>query len=366
MQIVPRAPGSHEGVGDYALKLAERLRVDSGAETIFAVASPTSIPPAGNFRVLALASISEAEWRKENCSDIILHYVNYGYQNRGVPFRLPGILRGLRRGCDGKFVTIFHELYASGSLGQSAFWLQPLQKSIAGSIAQMSDACVVSSEAMREMLLGLAPAAAVSVHPVISTVGEPTLSADQIDRRDPRRWVIFGGTHLVARSLRSLRSKITAIPAPLSPRQLFVIGGTENEVVRSELDHLRGVDSQYLPAIEAGAASEILSSCAFGWIDYFRQDDVPTDAILKSASFSSCCAHGVIPVLPHGGSAIVLENDRLPGPYFVEAGRANLPSESEIGKTAAEIYQWYRRNASVERLAKGIAAALEIIPSRTA
>jgi len=57
---------------------------------------------------------------------------------------------------------------------------------------------------------------------------------------------------------------------------------------------------------------------------------------------------------------IALGNDRLPGPYFVEAGRANLPRESERGKIAAEIYGWYRRNASVERLAKGIAAALEI------
>ena len=179
LQIVPRAPGTHEGVGDYALQLAERLSIDYGRETIFAVGSPVSVSAAGNFRVLApLASISEAEWRKQNYSDIILHYVNYGYQNRGVPFRLPATLRKLRRGCGGKLVTVFHELYASGSPGQSAFWLQPLQKSIAGSIARMSDACVVSSEPMRDLLRRLAPESSTFVHPVISTIGEPAFSSD--------------------------------------------------------------------------------------------------------------------------------------------------------------------------------------------
>ena len=360
LQIVPRAPGTHEGVGDYALELAERLGIDYGRETIFAVGSPISVSGPGNFRVLApLASISEAEWRKQNYSDIILHYVNYGYQNRGIPFRLPATLRKLRRGCGGKLVTVFHELYASGSPGQSAFWLQPLQKSIAGSIAQISDACVVSSEVMRDMLLELAPAARVSVQPVISTVGEPVLSADQFVRRDPRRWVIFGGTHLVERSLRSFLSRVTALPSSLSPHKLFVLGGKENEVIRAELNRLHGIETRYLPEIEASAASEILASCAFGWIDYFRQRPVSNAIILKSGSFAAYCAHGVIPVLPHSGSAISLNGDPLPGPYFIEEEQFNLPSDGAT--VAAEIYDWYRRRVSSEHLARGTARALGMI-----
>lgn len=361
LQIVPRVPGFHDGVGDYALQLARRLRADYHSETVFGSAVPTSAPPGMDFHVLApLDTISETQCRERECADIILHYVNYGYQNRGVPMRLPPILRRLRGWCGGRFVTVFHELYASAPPWRSAFWLQPLQKSLAQDIARTSDACIVSSETMGNMLRQLAPDTSISVHPVISTVGEPAFSADQFVNRDPHKWVIFGGTYLVGRSLRSLASSIAAIPQSFVPRELFILGGKDNSMVRAKLDNLSGVRSRYLPEIEARAASQILSSCAFGWIDYFRQRNVPMGAILKSGSFASYCAHGVIPVLPQGGSPIAVRNDSLPGPYYINHQGSSFPLESELPKIAREIYEWYQRNASSGQLAKGIAAALAI------
>jgi hypothetical protein len=361
LQIVPHAPGAHDGVAEYALGLAKRLRMDYNRETVFGVAVSATASPSVDFPFLApLDSISESQCRDQLCADIILHYVNYGYQKRGVPFNLPPILHRLRRWCGGRFVTIFHELYASAPPWQSAFWLQPWQKSLARNIARMSDLCIVSSEPLRDVLQRLAPGKLISVHPVFSTLGEPALLPAHFAKRDPHRWVIFGGTHLVERSLRTFISRMAAIPRSFFPHELLVLGGQDNGAVRSELDKLSDVQSQYLPAIELEAGSAVLSSVTFGWIDYFRQPNVPTSAILKSGSFAAYCAHGVIPVMPAAGAPVALQDDPLPGLYFVGQKQNSLPFESELSKISRETYEWYQRNASSAQLAKGVAATLAI------
>ena len=358
LQIVPRAPGLHDGVGDYALKLAEQLRSDHERETIFAAAAVTSDSRVQNFDVVAPLAIAEHECA--HCHDVILHYVNYGYHKRGLPTHLSSMVQRLKQTCGGRLVTIFHELYASAPPWRSAFWLQPAQKAIARAIARLSDACVVSSETMRDLLRRLSPTSEIAVHPVVSALGEPNLSIDQFVRRDPHRWVIFGGTHLLQRSLSTFRHRLSVIPESFFPHELYVLGGEENPTTHRDLGEIRGIACHYRPRIEASAASEILSSCSFGWIDYFRQHSVPTAAILKSGSFASYCAHGVIPILPHEGSVIALQGDQLPGPYFIETNRTHLPALPDRAKTSACIYEWYRRHASVEHLANGIAALLQI------
>ena len=359
LQIVPHAPGSREGVGDYALRLAERLSSDNETDTIFAAAEPSSLSCAGNFEVVAPLDLT-AERVCANCRGIVLHYVNYGYHKRGLPVRLPLFLRRLREVSHGRLVTIFHEIYASSAPWRSAFWLQRWQKSIARKIVRVSDACVVSSEVMRDMLLQVAPGTAITVHPVVSTLGEPAMSADQFVRRDPHRWAIFGGTHLIKRSLNSFRRRIENIPDFLAPRELFILGGSDDDEVRREVNEIRGITCHYHPAVEAAVASGLFASCSFGWIDYFHHPDVPAAVILKSGSFASYCAHGVIAVLPHVASAISLQGDSLPGPYFIETNRASLPALSDRAKVSMDIYEWYRRHSSIEHLARGIIAALQL------
>ncbi len=115
LQIVPRPPGSHEGVGDYADALATGLERRLGERSEFVTG----------------AMIAKKNWCPPPATAAILHYVNYGYDPRGIPSWLPGRLRGIPR-----LITVFHELYASGSWRQSAFWLQPWQKRIARSLAR--------------------------------------------------------------------------------------------------------------------------------------------------------------------------------------------------------------------------------------
>ncbi len=148
------------------------------------------------------------------------------------------------------------------------------------------------------------------------------------------------------------------IPESFSPRELFVLGGRDNDSVRANLASLRGPRVKYLPEIEVNAASGILSSCAFGWLDYFHETRAPVGAVLKSTAFAAYCAHGVIPVFPQAGSTIQVRQDRMPGPFSVGESEQNLPSETGRAQVAQSLYDWYQRNASSQHLAATVASAM--------
>ena len=350
---MPRVPGGLDGVGDYALGLANNLRDEFGYATVFATFDTLSKSAVHSFEVVPLNPPKNETGRFDH---VLLHYVNYGYQKRGVPFGLLSIMRRLRRKHPVALITIFHELYASGPPWSSAFWLRPLQVHLTKSIARLSDECIVASENFSRELQRLAPNVRIHLHPTPSGLGEPLLSREQIENRDPHRWVIVGGTVLAEHSLRSFCRIFHRIPDSMAPRALSVLGGSENPATRSLLVDL-GIETDYRPRIAAGDASAILKTCAFAWFDYFRRPNVETSVILKSSAFAAACAHGVVPVLPHRGLRISIGDDHLPGPFFVNDNAFNLPGENDRPKTAADFYQWYCRNASLKTLCDQVAAA---------
>ena len=328
---------------------------------MFATFKTSSGENVGGYEVLSLDCLLDEPSGKYD--HVLLHYVNYGFQKRGVPFRLLSILRELRRQRQGKLVTIFHELYASGPPWKSAFWLQPVQIHLATSVGRLSDACIVSSDNFRRELQRMVPNAHVELHPVPSGIGEPSLSSNQIAGRDPHRWAIFGGRALVERSLRSFRQLLPRIPDSIVPRKLFVLGGEDNPATQTLLVDL-AIQSDYRPRITAADASEILKTCSFGWFNYFHRPDVETSVILKSSAFASACAHGVIPVFPHRGSTISIDGDHLPGPFFVEQDRSEIPDAHDRAKISADIYDWYQRHASSEHLIRGIVEIIGLSAAR--
>src|SRR5262249_25649113 len=157
----------------------------------------------------------------------------YGYGHRGIPLWLPAILRKVKGRA--RLLTIFHELYATGSVRHSAFWLRAIQKRIVRAIGDLSAAALVSNLCSRSQLQRLAPDLRILTQPVISNFGEPTLSPAEITNRDPRRWVICGGTELVQRSLDSFVRVMEGVAAENLPTTLFVLGGRDNPWVRMTL-----------------------------------------------------------------------------------------------------------------------------------
>ena len=359
LQIVPKPPGTFDGVGDYALNLAKALRIGHGIDTLFAVARETSVELKDGFRIVSgLDRDGRVDFLAEQTSDVLLHYVNYGYQPRGVPLSLRAFARQLRRKLRGRWITTFHELYASGPPWSSAFWLRPLQVRIAHELIELSDACIVSNAAIQQAIHGYDAAKPVHLVPVMSNFGEPELT--HFDLASPRRWTICGGTDLIARSLATFERLRTLIPEPFAPEQLDVVGGREEISISAVLDRLNGSGLlvQHYPEISVDLASELLKKSAFGWIDYFGAGKTWPGMVLKSTAFAALCAHGVIPILSHREDAIVVNGDALPGPFYLSAGAAHFPRPDQVSETSRQFYDWYHAHGDSRQAARSYAEAL--------
>jgi hypothetical protein len=352
LQIVPHLPGSFDGVGDYALNLARALAVDHGIVTTFLVAAKTSATSRDGFEILSGLNASDLD-RHEN---VILHYANYGYQPRGVPFALRNFVRKLRRQLRGRWVTMFHELYASGPPWQSAFWLRPFQVRIAHDLIGASNCCVVSNLPIEQAIHAYDPRKEVHTVPVMSNLGEPQLMDFA---SSSKRWVICGGTALIARSLLRLEQLLPAIPPEFAPEHLDVVGGRLDQSIIAAIDRLKQLFAvHHYPEVNVDLASEVLRQASFGWLNYFGDGDVWPGMILKSGAFAALCAHGVIPVLSHREETIAVGGDRLPGPFFLTANASRFPKPDELPALRLRYHNWYQAHASSRQTARIYSEAL--------
>jgi hypothetical protein len=354
LQLLPRAPGTFDGVGDYALALAHGLRDRHGIDSVFVAHDTPSSPAIDSFPIFPLQEFSRARVARKTCDGVILHYVNYGFQKRGAPLTLLSLLKSLRRECGGALLVIFHELFASGPPWRSEFWLRPLQKKIARDIARLADARVVSCDSMERQLEKLCPGVKTIIQPVTSTWGEPDLDDAQLRHRDAHCWIICGGTMLLERSLQSFLKVANRIPAELAPHRLLVIGGSPNPHVRALLNAPAKFSAEYFPAIAPEAAASMWRAASFAWIDYFHRADVPADVLLKSSTFLAFCAHGIVAVVPNASGEIAIASDVLPGPFTL----AQMPLDRFA--VARIIFDWYQRHASRAVLARTVAQQLQL------
>jgi hypothetical protein len=360
LQIVPQLPGTFDGVGDYALNLAKALSSEHGIETTFAVARKTSVTSRDGYAVISGLNRDASAELAQNYEHVILHYANYGYQSRGVPFSLRAFAKQMRSQLRGRWVTTFHELYASGPPWKSAFWLRPLQVGIARDIIDTSTSCIVSNAPIEEAIHAYDARKKVYLAPVMSNFGEPELNG--FDAVSPKRWVICGGTALVARSLRLFEQLHPLIPDAFAPEHLDVVGGHEEISINATLDRLRrsrpGLSCHYYPEVSAELASEVLRRSSFGWIDYFGAGTMWPSMVLKSTAFAALCAHGIVPVLSHREGPIAIIGDALPGPYYITPEAIHFPAPEELRETQRKAYAWYHAHADSRHLARVYAEAL--------
>lgn len=360
LQIVPHQPGTFDGVGDYALNLARALAADHGITTTFLVAGKTSVTSIEGYAVITGLDQGEAGALAQKYEHVILHYVNYGYQARGVPFSLRAFVKELRSQLRGRWMTMFHELYASGPPWKSAFWLRPLQVRIAREMIDASTACVVSNTPIEAAIHAYDPRKKVYLAPVMSNFGEPELG--DFAAASPKRWAICGGTALIGRSLALFEQLHHLIPEAFTPEHLDIVGGREEISIRTALDRLSrsrpGLSCHYYPEVSAERASEILRLSSFGWIDYFGAGKMWPGMVLKSGVFAAFCAHGIVPVLSHREGPIAVNSDALPGPYFITPEAINFPAPAPLREMQQEIYNWYHAHADSRQLARIYAEAL--------
>jgi hypothetical protein len=360
LQIVPHLPGTLDGVGDYALNLARALSAGHGLSTTFLVAEKTSATSRHGYAVVSGLNANDCMELARNHEHVILHYVNYGYQARGVPFLLRDFVKQLRSQLHGRWITAFHELYAFGPPWKSAFWLRPFQVRIAGDMMDASTSCIVSNSSIEKAIYAHDAGKKVHLVPVMSNFGEPELT--DFRTASPRRWAICGGTALIARSLQSIERLYSEIPAEFAPAHLDVVGGREEALIGASLDRLKrshpGLPIHHYAEVGVELASEVLRQSSFGFLDYFGAGKVWPGMLLKSTAFAALCAHGVIPVLSHHEEPIIVGGHALPDSYYLAPGAKNFPLSAQVSEIRRQVYDWYHLHAASQQVARIYAEAL--------
>lgn len=345
-QIVPRLPPAIDGVGDYALNLACQLHQDFGIETHFIVGNQTWTGathiegfPVSQVTVHS-ADILSSLLPSDLAATVLLHYVGYGYAKRGCPVWLVnGLQRWRTASTDRRLVTMFHEVYASGSPWTSAFWLSPLQRNLAARLVQLSDRAFTSKQLYAKILYELSQDkhTHIPILPVFSNIGEPEQVLTLAKRE--RRLVVFGGRSNRLRVYQESLAELSRACQLLGIEEIWDIGLSTGLT----LSTVSGVPVVAIGQRSATEISGILSKSLAGFFDY------PTDFLAKSTIFAAYCAHGLLAV---SARCIALPVDGIePGKHywFPDIPETSLKNWGEIQAIADNAYTWYQtHNLSVQ------------------
>lgn len=340
ISIVPNLPPAVDGVGDYAFNLARQLRQDFQVESHFIVGNPRGIeaPKIEEFSVIqvqkhsdaSLLSILKNNYQQE--TTVLLHYVGYGYAKRGCPFWLINALEKWRStNVNCYLVTMFHEVYATGPIWSSSFWLSPLQKNLAIRLSRLSDRCLTSKQGYAEMLRELSGGKQkeIPVLPVFSNIGEPE-SVPPLTTRLPRL-VIFGSSSNRQRVYQRSRSALANTCQELEIEEILDVGPTTN----LDLSSINGIPVLQMGKRTASEISSMMLNSRAGFFDYH------TEYLSKSTIFAAYCAHGLIPI---GTFYSDIQVDGLEaGKHYWLADRSTGKLNLEIGQAIADrAYAWYQ------------------------
>jgi hypothetical protein len=297
IQVVSQLPPTLGGVGGYAVALARGLRDHGGVETRFLVTDPDWptdgwSEPGITVRRLerhtaGLLRHALTELTEGGRHPALLHYANYGYERRGCPLWLLGGIARWRAAGPSRLVTFFHEVYASGPPRSSAFWLSPVQKSLAARLLRASDRSVTSLPLYARLLTKLVPGASPMVHPVLSPLGEPADPPPLAARR--RDLVVFGGPGARSEAYGLCRETLEVACRELEIEEIVDVGSPlpDGSPLPREIAGRPVRAAGPLPDAEASA---LLCSTFAGFIAHQPQ------FLGKSTIFSSLGSHAVLPV----------------------------------------------------------------------
>jgi hypothetical protein len=361
ISIVPRLPPIVDGLGDYALNLARELHNNFGIKSQFIVGDPSW---SGGDDVEGFSTIRLTE-HSSNCllsglsnSDplctVLLHYVGYGYAKRGAPVWLvKGLERWRTSHEEARLLTMFHEVYASGPLWTSSFWLSSLQKNLAARLARLSDSCLTSREGYAEILKELSrnKHRSIPTLPVFSNIGEPEQTPLPLKDRK-RRLVIFGGRSNRARVYENSLAALERVCRALAIEEIFDVGPPTDTLV-SQINGVPLIQTGKRPATEISA---LLSDSVAGYFDY------NTAFLAKSTIFAAYSAHGVIPISApcENKSADDLEAGTH---YWIAEPNKTILSLADGQGIADNAYTWYQTHKLSEHV-KTFAA--EIVDAKRA
>jgi hypothetical protein len=350
IQIVPSIFPKIDGVGDYALGLAHQLRQNFNIETHFIVGdlSWSGNSVVDGFSISQLRQhnstnlLSLLEDVGKEASSVILQYVGCGYAKRGCPLWLVEGLEGYKALYpEKKIVTMFHETYGSGPpyYGAdppwvSAFWLAPLQKSIASRLVISSNHCITSREKFREQLCRISSAnsSRISVMPVFSNVGEAT-HLPLLRERKPIL-VVFGSRNSRARVYEQFPDVISDICRALEIEKIYDIGPKTGLEI-AEFGNVPVIEVGEKTLVEIGS---LLVEARAGILNYHPE------FLAKSGVYAAYSAYGLIPIVVYARNQWSNGADGLfAGKHYWASDHVNKDLDLGMGQILSKnVYDWYQ------------------------
>jgi len=339
--IVPQLPPAIDGVGDYALRLASQLQQDFGLSSRFIVGNPDwqNTPAIAPFPAQAVSLrtsadlIAQLEQFVMPDSTLLLHYVPHGYATKACPFWLvQGLETWRKRFPQIRFLTFFHELYALDwhRPWSSDFWLSPVQQHLTSRLAQLSDACLTSTERYIHPIRRLSQGkqGKIPTLPIFSNVGE--LADVQPLTQRQRHLIIFGQRHSKRRIYQASLLLLKQVCQALAIETILDIGPPSGITPV----HVNGVPLQELGKRPLNEISAILAQAFAGFLTYDPR------RLSKSGIFAAYSAHGLLPI-NHRGCIQSVDGLTTGTHYWVPPTTPTLNMQ-KAQAIATAAYTWYQ------------------------
>ena len=345
IQIVPRRAREPDGIGDYGTLLARALLERAGINSVFLSGTParTEPPRADNWHTVPVLERTASDLvaqLSELCRNaapvaVVIHVSGYGYEKRGVPFWLLQGLRTWRRThANCSVFGVFHELFATGRIWNSSFWLSQPQRRITQGIWDLCDGALTTTAPYFEQLAAWRPnmAPMLRTMPVSSNVGEPSLVPAPEER--PPNMVVFGQPGTENKIYSEPWGALSAsVVETLGIKEIIDIGTRKTAPPRL----VGRAPVMTMGQLAPDRVSKVLVSCRFGLLNY----DIAR--LQKSGVFAAYAAHGVIPICIGSQAKPPLGLEE--GQHFLRWPPKGIP---DLGMMQRRLARWYGDHSTVK------------------
>lgn len=301
LQIVPHRSLDSDGIGDYAVAIAERLRAAHDLNSRFIVARPDATTHAVDDGFDTIAFPARSGWgaaeadllaaldtaHSAKAAALIVHISGYGYARYGAPFWLARATARWKRqhGRSIPIIGVFHELFSQGAPWNRRYWYGLRHKRFVRNIAALCDHVITPTQAYADWLnahcrLSSPPIAM----PVVSNVGEAAPSDESAQRQN--RMAIFARSGSAEAVYSRWDAQIAQAVAAYGIEEIIDIGARASAPPAS----IGGVRVTAHGRLPAPAIAVLLDTCRVGFLAYQHMP------LAKSTILAAYAAHGVVPL----------------------------------------------------------------------
>ncbi|MCC5632346.1 hypothetical protein LC613_32435 [Nostoc sphaeroides CHAB 2801] len=387
IQITQKLPPSLHGIGDYACKLASKLKLKYAIDSIFVnlddieeetseALNNSSVYSLSKMKVkLADILIKVLELHPEKENILILHYDRGFYdtylnkkefEKYYLPINLLKNLSTLKnQGLKFNLIIVFHEFLFPVIERRRDYLLRPFQNLMMKKLIHNADIAVCSNPVVAKQIFNLNHKTKILISPVFSNIGEPSYYPFEIKQEGV--WVIFGSTDNLITTLRQFIYQLHLIKKHQHINVLNVLGGRQNDEVLNLISEIKKhiYQVKYFPGIDNAEASNIFKVSRFCYMYYFSRNLLENSSLIfKSGVFSTACSHGVIPVFGNEGMEYAISVFEHPGFICFQNQDFNFPDCQEINALSSNIFNWYQKYSSLEYAASTFSHAIEYLGSQ--